>query len=270
MTNEEWNKLPTINDKWATVVIEGKRVKNKDLIFEIIMRMDLALRPYKCIGNNRYYNLAINDMLNIPDSDDGKENWLKEWKSNPHRYLDNECLLVELVSSSSLTAKSFIHPRTGKIESVHSTGRGYHSCSCNREELEWFAKEFPQVELTVTYYDTLMTKEYGNWESIPICTLQLKDGEITRIATKRKNEKLLKKYYKPRYLLGSSNYSIFDIINIKLKLWKIKAFFKERGDWGNFYHNMRINEENKFENYYSLAELQTMVETWKWRDEDNN
>lgn len=266
MTDEEWNRLPTIKDKWATVVIEGKRVKNRSLIFEIIMRIDQVFRLNAYLGNNKYYNLAINDMLNIPDSDAEKENWLKNWKSNPHRYLDNECLLVELVSSSSLTARSFIHPRTGKIELVHSTGRGYHSCSCNHEELEWFAKEFPQIELTVTYYDTI--KKSDDWELIPICTLQLKNGEATQIATKRKNEKLLKKYYKPKYLLGSSNYSIFDILNAKLKLWKIKAFFKERGDWGNFYHNMRINEENKFENYYSLAELQTMIETWKWRDED--
>lgn len=203
---ELWEK--PIESKWAPVVIEGKQVKNWAVRDKMLMQLDAVLCPYGCSGGRNAFNVAVREEADMPGSFNGRDAdlmsaiigvssekvmnayfkvhekeqnaWTSWWGANPYSG-DGSVFKVSVIDSSYCGGcMSFFNPFNGKIPpTVRNVGKWPGSVDSMREEIEWFAKEFPEVDLYITFGDEVFDEDKKKYNTVSIGTIRLYGGSIT-------------------------------------------------------------------------------------------
>ena len=199
MTLEElWKRK--IESKWMPIHFQGPRIKDWLLRKELVARLDSILSGYlasyepfaeeisKATGIPYYYSCRQYKDIVTKSEDfykkhsDLVEEWIKHWGANPYSGCDSTVFSMNTFSDSCNSC--FFNPKTGKVGSIHSVGKWVGNMSELKPEIEWFAKEFPEVELYLTFED-YVENDKDPFYTEPFATIHLKDGNIELVKTKK-------------------------------------------------------------------------------------
>ena len=281
MTLEElWNT--PIYSKWVPVIIEGKPIKDKFLRDELILRLDRLIFPntytskspdlFVSIENIKDYlsgyqstNIckSLKDQFNV-DLDENQlfgasikaydkdlTKWIKWWGKNPY-YGEASIFTTEIDSE-----RCFFNLKNGKIKpTVKYVGSWPGNIGEFKEEIDWFAKEFPQVDLTVTFTDD--NDELTDYRFL--ATLHIHNGTYELVDTKNyKNVSKLHIYSGKNYKRKWKNF-LFKFIRLG---HNIQKRFNE--DVYIYWSNYKLL--NKFYYYhYLLSTRELACKTAWWID----
>ena len=186
-----WKNVKLNNEtcKYYRVYVESPSIIQYDDIITMLVRCDSASSPYPYIHSDNA--LRVSNTLNIPkivhcdvpvelretlkDYNDLRINrYLQKEKINPHR----DIFYSGLISKDS-EKDSFIHS-DGKIAYYGYIGMKYLEMEDISEELEWFARTYPQYQVFVT----LCHHNIDTDVETPEVTLMLHKGLITVVPTR--------------------------------------------------------------------------------------
>lgn len=155
----------------------------------------------------------------------------------------------------------FFNPKTGKVGLTHNVGKWVESMAELRPEIEWFAKEFPEVELYLTFedYPTKGTTDVTSscWYTEPFATIHLKDGKIEIVKTRK-----IKKEIRNPIEHSNTYYSIRNFFeNIFRKIFE-KVTPYRYCFWRNF---KLFNKKDGIidEGFYSTRDFLAIIEWWQ-------
>lgn len=169
-----WN-LP-ITDKWVPVTIESPDVITEEDRFDMLFRLDSTFR-YFGSGNDHEFEFKLRELTGVDE--DGE--------NIPWEYYDTDVFAVELFSSAYVNGPhSFFNFRTGKVSGCFSIGKWPEKVGTSKEELEFIARHYPKYRFFVTFFDNIYNEE--GCEVVPVCTLLVHNGSITRVKTRSVNE----------------------------------------------------------------------------------
>lgn len=222
--DQNWKEI-TINDKWVPVVIESPDIIGWNDTVKMICQCDSMFSGYRVGGNDRVWNRTVWDEAGVPEevpdwlyADDPvykgnmlapaqlklnevRDKFVRKWNTNPGICSDATVFQSELFSSAYIGGPfSFVNLKTGKVGLVHNIGKWCGKVGYIADELEWFAKNYPQYKFFVTFCDNDYTED--GVTQIELCTLMLYDGKITRVTTRTKKQ--FKYVYKINHLKGST------------------------------------------------------------------
>lgn len=206
--NQNWKDI-AISDKWALVVIESPDIIDYDDTVKMICQCDDIFCGYRIgCGNDRHWNNMIWDTAGVPEDipswcdhtdsisskhEEAIEKYRKRWNVNPSSFSDCNVFKVSLFSSYYTCGPlSFVNYKTGKVGLVHTIGKWCKNIGSVDEELEWFAKNYPQYKFFITFCND----ENGN------TTLMIYNGKIVRVVARTYKE--FKYVYKINHLNGST------------------------------------------------------------------
>lgn len=165
--------------KWPQCIITGTKIP-EDQALEIIRRTDCCFKSGGIFGNDKEYNHWLETVLHLPDDsmlqnfDSIAEYWKKEhewhdkWGFIFLRYLDNDWIN----SCMAQGVQGWCHP-DGEIGYFYNIGKWPEVYEV-LEELELIASNFSFLELECT----LMSDEYGEYDSHPIVSFLVREGEV--------------------------------------------------------------------------------------------
>lgn len=298
LENQNWKEIG-ISGKWAPVVIESPyRITYEDTV-SMIMRNDYLFSYSEYSGgNDRYWNCMLRDYARLPQrvphwvrisnepNEEEKEFWTKahylydeeykkickSWNRNPAGDLDSQVFSVNLFSSAYIGGPySFVNFSTGEVGLIHNLGKYPSSVGNCAEELEWFAKTYPNYKFFVTFCD-------DECNYTPLVTLMLWNGEIKVVTTRTKedweyvakinhlkgstcakNSILREKFWKFIFYFGTKKHRLiekfFDSKFAEKYLLKIK---NER----IIQHNDRITFGMDGEKYFDRAHAIGVIDDW--------
>lgn len=284
----KWQDI-TLEGKWCPVIIESPDIISYDDTVSMIMRCDGLFSGYRRAGNDYDWNNKLCDAagcpVEIPFSyrEELKkhypkfdywefynlkvEEFRKEWNTNPGSHSDFQIFQVELFSSCYAGGPlSFVNYKTGKVGFVHNIGKWPESIDEAEEELEWFAKTYPQYKFFVTFCDDPFIDE--SREIKPVCTLMLYEGEIKQVTTRTYRD--FKYVFKINHLKGSylakKRRSFFKRL---IRYYRLRRFIYEKiiskisVSLYNEYviqHNYSFNFDN--EKYFDYPHAMSVIDDW--------
>ena len=205
-----WNV--SLNAKWAPIVIEGKRIKDKFLRYELLCRVDALTSAWGDYASSRSgLRAAIKEVAEIPNV--GITAKMSQYMMKEIGGVATDDRLFEAASDICVREKilwekwfgrsscdgdgsvfetnlnqgrCWFNPRTGSIKpTTKSIGKWVDNVGELKEELEWFAKSFPELDVYVTIADDSDTSDWRKKEFI--ATVRLNGGEIKIVPTRKYN-----------------------------------------------------------------------------------
>ena len=244
LENQNWKGIE-ISGKWAPVVIESPDIINYDDTVSMIMRCEYLFGSSEYSGGNDHdWNHMLRTMAGLPSkfpnwikyNDDNKDFWFKvrdkrdeaykefckKWNTNPAISSDLQIFSVNLFSSSYIGGPfSFVNYSTGKVGLIHNIGKWPNKVDVCEEELNWFAKTYPNYKFFVTFCNS--EDDYA-----ALVTLMIYNGEIKVVTTRTRED--WKYVFKINHLKGATSKnplknplknSIHRFVWKDTKLWEI-------------------------------------------------
>lgn len=181
--------------------------------------------------------------------------WQNKWGYCPDKKVDATVFRSELFSSTNIDGPfSFINWKNRTISGI-SYFENIDTIGHVKKEIEWFAKEFPWVDVYLTFGDGA---NKGKLDTI--ITLRLFNGKITVVKTHSlKDVKYLEKInqLKGSYVAKKSmfKYSLFK---------KIMSFIKKHISYNEWVINYNYgNWWNNREHYFDIPHAKQMIHDWR-------
>ena len=183
-------------EKYVTVYIESPDIISYDDTLSIIMRNDEMFTDFS-VGNDDDFRDFCRKAAEMPEK---LPDWLRNrtprsyyeilekqyekeleafnnsWNRNPYGVWGVfSCSLF--CSAWCNGPRCFVNYSTGKVEGYNTIGKWPESLSECVEELEWFARLYPQYKFFLTFEDAEI-----------VCTLMLFNGEIRPVKTRTREQ----------------------------------------------------------------------------------
>lgn len=198
--NQDWKNFQLDEEtKYVPVFIESPDIVSEEDRITMLVRCEEVFDPYGYGGNCEEFNTFCRSLMGVPEyprdlfnylSDEKykdickhvREEYKKKCKEFIERFNINETQGVfesALVTSCFFRPRSFIH-RDGRIGDFHNIGIKWTEMEDISEEIEWFAKLYPQYKVFLT----LCRDRFNDKEPIPQITLMLYKGDVKVVTTR--------------------------------------------------------------------------------------
>ena len=280
-------KLLKLTDKYTTVIIESPDVIAVEDRISMIMRCEDMFTSRYGSGNDtefadwclklvgyprqlpRWADEALSEHPDIRDEvwnvyEKEIEKFEKNWNMNP----EPDIFEVNLLGSCYGEPKSFVNLETGKVGNVKKIGKYCESIYEFENEIEWFAKTYPQYKFFLTF----KTSDDGYGENAHNTHTLMIYNNTVKVVTTRTDEET-KYVYSINHFKGSTcarRYNIIDYISYITRFYKVKNFIIDRvlselfPSWYYDYSVKKIEEysEHKQEKYFDKAHARDILTYW--------
>jgi hypothetical protein len=281
--NQDWKNFQLDEEtKYVPVFIESPDIVSEEDRITMLVRCEEVFDPYGYGGNCEEFNAFCRSLMGVPEYPRDLFNYLsdekykdtckyvrEEYKKKCKEFI--ECFDINetqgifesaLVTSCFVRPRSFIH-RDGRIGDFHNIGIKWTEMEDVSEEIEWFARLYPQYKVFLT----LCRDRFNDKEPIPQITLMLYKGDV-RVVTTRTVKQM-------RYVTKMS-YGREDLLSLRTykepsKLYKLCCKIE---DWlSDLKDNMiytlfpKYFERNKTRRFYEASEHRYLryFEDWEVR-----